>query len=908
MLAQHWKETEDGNFDEYLSAEKKILIHAGGQSRRLPAYAPSGKLLTPIPVFRWSRGQRLDQTLLDLQLPLYKSIMEATGDQSNTLIASGDTLILAPELPSELPEADVVCFSIWVDPDLASRHGVFFTPRSNANELDFMLQKPRQDKIEHLMESHLFMMDIGIWLLSPRALKVLMEKSGWEEDHFQNKIPDFYDLYSTFGICLGKEPLQKDDEITGLSVAIVPLENGEFYHYGTSLELITSTEKIQNRIQDQRSIWHHRVKPQPSLFVHNALTQINWRSNHNHIWIENSYVPASWQLADHHVITGVPFNNWNIKLRSGMCLDIVPVGGDEFCIRPYGIYDAFRGHPEEISTTWMGQPLQKWFDERKLSPKECGMINLDDIHKARLFPVVTKEELSETFINWMLYASHENEDCKALWLTSQRLSAEEINSKANLKRLFEQRKSFSFQNLTQLAVNYKHSIFYQIDLKYAAVNFIDGKLKLPKPLPAVESYMIKFRDHMFRSEVLRSSGSGGQKQEQMAFEVLQQAIIDSVDKSIVPRLDIFPDQIVWGRSPVRLDLAGGWSDTPPLCLQNGGSVLNLAVDLNGQPPLQVFIRLSNEYKITLRSIDNGVSEEITTFEELKSFTKVGSAFSIPQAALCLAGFHPEFCGVKYKTLEEQLKNFGGGLEISLLAAIPKGSGLGTSSILAATVLGALSDLCQLNWDHQHICHRTLILEQLLTTGGGWQDQYGGVLPGVKLLESQPGMQETMSISWLPDQLFVQPEFKVKWLLYYTGITRVAKNILADIVRGMFLNEGHRLRILDEIKQHAYRTADAIQKCDFEKTGRMIAHSWKLNNALDPGTNTPEVQSIIDKINDHILGFKLLGAGGGGYMVMCAKDEASARKIQSVLTQNPPNKNARFVKMDLSKTGFQVSRS
>ena len=62
-------------FSDWLGSDKRILLHAGGQSRRLPAYAPSGKILTPIPVFRWERGQRLNQHLLDLQLPLYEKIM-----------------------------------------------------------------------------------------------------------------------------------------------------------------------------------------------------------------------------------------------------------------------------------------------------------------------------------------------------------------------------------------------------------------------------------------------------------------------------------------------------------------------------------------------------------------------------------------------------------------------------------------------------------------------------------------------------------------------------------------------------------------------------------------------------------------------------------------------------------------
>ena len=64
----------------------------------------------------------------------------------------------------------------------------------------------------------------------------------------------------------------------------------------------------------------------------------------------------------------------------------------------------------------------------------------------------------------------------------------------------------------------------------------------------------------------------------------------------------------------------------------------------------------------------------------------------------LAGFQPGFSVDVYATLEEQLKAFGSGIEITLLSAIPAGSGLGTSSILASTVLGAVSDFCGLKWD------------------------------------------------------------------------------------------------------------------------------------------------------------------------------------------------------------------
>lgn len=908
LLAGHQKYvSHSGSFTDYLEADKRIIIHAGGQSRRLPAYAPSGKILAPVPVFRWSRGQRIDQTLLDLQLPLLERIMETSGTGQHVMIAAGDVLIQSPEIPFALPDADVVCFGIWTDPHLASRHGVFFTPRSNPQQLDFMLQKSDLGTIEQLSESHLYLMDVGIWILSDKAVDLLMKRCGWNGMDFRNGTPDFYDLYGSFGTCLGDHPSVVDPEIGKLSSAVVPMNRGLFYHYGTSAELITSTENIQNRILDQRNIMHNRVKPHPSIFVQNALADISWTSRHHHIWIENSHIPSTWTLQSHHVITGIPGNDWEISLDAGICLDVVPVGDQEFCIRAYGMQDRFCGRVCDSDTLWMGKPFKQWFDERRISFAEAGLTHDMDIQTAPLFPVMKIPEGAEMMIQWILRGDG-LPDQRTLWLTSKRLSATDISAIANLKRLFGQRDRYRQQNLKKLSVNYRRSIFYQADLRQIAGEFVKAGLEIPEPLPENESPMLRFRDHMFRSEVKRLKGFDGSREEASAFDVLRKAITSPALKKQMPKLNVYTDQIVWGRSPARLDLAGGWSDTPPYCLQHGGSVLNMAVDLNGQPPIQVYIRLCPEKRITLRSIDNGVSETISSFDEILSYNQVGSVFSIPKAALYMAGFHPDFCEVRYRSLEEQLDDFGGGFEISLLAAIPKGSGLGTSSILAATLLGSLSDFCLLKWDQQIICHNTLILEQLLTTGGGWQDQYGGVFHGIKLIETNPGTQEKAGIRWLPEGLFSNMEYKDNWLLYFTGITRVAKNILSEIVRGMFLNEGHRLRILDEIKQHAYRMADAMQRSDYALTAGMIARSWKLNNELDSGTNTPEIQQIINHISDLALGYKLPGAGGGGYMLIAAKDKDAAAGIQAILTRNPPNNKARFVKMNVSQVGFQVTRS
>ena len=234
--------------------------------------------------------------------------------------------------------------------------------------------------------------------------------------------------------------------------------------------------------------------------------------------------------------------------------------------------------------------------------------------------------------------------------------------------------------------------------------------------------------------------------------------------------------------------------------------------------------------------------------------------------------------------------------------------MGTSSILAATVLAALSDFCGLGWDKNEICNRTLVLEQLLTTGGGWQDQYGGVLPGVKLLQTSEGFDQNAVARWLPDTLFTDPDMRPCHLLYYTGVTRTAKNILAEIVRGMFLNNSRHLHLLNSMKQHALAVFDTLQTNNLELYGRMVRTTWEQNKALDAGTNPEVIEALCHRIDDLCYGYKLPGAGGGGFMYMVAKDAEAAQRIRQMLTEQPLTQNSRFVEMSISRKGLQVSRS
>ena len=194
LLEECYREENPGvDFNDWLSAEKRILIHAGGQSRRLPAYAVTGKISLPVPVFRWARGQRLSQDLLSLQLSLYEKIMQQSPASLRTLVVSGDVYIHAEKPGRSGSGCGLLWF--WVDASWQHAMGVRCT-KETPEELDCMLQKPSLRDLEELSHSHFFLMDIGLWLLSDRAVQLCGNAPTGREKM------QFYDLYSEFGLAL----------------------------------------------------------------------------------------------------------------------------------------------------------------------------------------------------------------------------------------------------------------------------------------------------------------------------------------------------------------------------------------------------------------------------------------------------------------------------------------------------------------------------------------------------------------------------------------------------------------------------------------------------------------------------------------------------------------------------------
>lgn len=401
LLAEAWRGTAPKeSFSDWLRQHRKLILHAGGLSRRLPAYAPAGKLLMPLPVFRWSRGQRLDQSLLDLQLPDYQRVLAHAGPGTAALVTSGDVLLrFARELPP-FPEVDVLGLGMRVAPQKAKDFGVFFSPRGRPTELAFFLQKPDAARIRELAENYLCLIDTGMWLLSERAVRVLMERCGWENSGFAGGTARRYELYAEFGLALGQSPTARDPAVNALACAVAALPEAQFYHFGANGQMIESVSALQNLVLDEAKVGRTGARQPPDQVTQNSRFDVALRQDGNHtLWVENSVVPSGWQLGSRHVLTGVPENDWALRLPSGTCLDFVPVGKDLFCVRAYGFSDIFHGPLGE--SRWFDRPAGDWFSARGLKPEDCGLDPRADIQSCPLFPVLAADQIEPAFVEWL---------------------------------------------------------------------------------------------------------------------------------------------------------------------------------------------------------------------------------------------------------------------------------------------------------------------------------------------------------------------------------------------------------------------------------------------------------------------------------------------------------------------------
>uniref|UniRef100_A0A674MS94 Fucose kinase n=1 Tax=Takifugu rubripes TaxID=31033 RepID=A0A674MS94_TAKRU len=240
-----------------------------------------------------------------------------------------------------------------------------------------------------------------------------------------------------------------------------------------------------------------------------------------------------------------------------------------------------------------------------------------------------------------------------------------------------------------------------------------------------------------------------------------------------------------------------------------------------------------------------------------------------------------------QSLRDQLMDcWGGGLELHSWSLLPTGSGLGTSSILAGALLAAVYRCTGRTYDTDSLIHAVLQVEQVLTTGGGWQDQVGGLVGGIMVGRSRASLPLRVEVECLrpPEDFLASLEQHL--LLVYTGKTRLARNLLQDVVRSWYSRLPAIVQNAHDLVANAEQCAKACLEGSLSRLGACLDQFWRLKKVMAPGCEPASVKTMMEALKPLVLGQTLAGAGGGGFLCVLTREPQQREKVLQVLNNTP----------------------
>jgi galactokinase/mevalonate kinase-like predicted kinase len=340
-------------------------------------------------------------------------------------------------------------------------------------------------------------------------------------------------------------------------------------------------------------------------------------------------------------------------------------------------------------------------------------------------------------------------------------------------------------------------------------------------------------------------------------------------------------------APARIDLSGGWSDTPPICYDKGGTVMVAGVTLEGTQPIEAVVSRRTASGVLVRSKDLKKRRVLKTDAEIADHSDPHDWCALVKSALTVTGY--------------KIKD--GGIEIALSSGLPKGSGMGTSSILGACTVAALDNIAGRKFDVHRVMDLTLRLEQEMNTGGGWEDQMGALVPGVKILRTKAGKRQRPEWDVVCDVKPFAALLKERGLLYFTGEKRMARNVLRGVISNYKADGDEGKERVAALRDGAERCFAAIKSGDWERFSACVNEYWMLKKAMDPGSTNERIEYIIARMSPWTSAVTIAGAGGGGFMFILAKSSEAKRKIVASLNRRPPVKWAKFYDFDVDEKGL-----
>ncbi|MDE6420960.1 MAG: fucokinase [Lachnospiraceae bacterium] len=298
--------------------------------------------------------------------------------------------------------------------------------------------------------------------------------------------------------------------------------------------------------------------------------------------------------------------------------------------------------------------------------------------------------------------------------------------------------------------------------------------------------------------------------------------------------------------------------------------------LNGLLPVQVRVRKLSGFYVAFESADLGARGEAHCVADIQDCHNPYDFFALHKAALIACGIVPL---EGEADLEQILRRLGGGIYLSTqVVGVPKGSGLGTSSILSGACVKGIFEFLGKELSDEAVYETVSCMEQIMSTGGGWQDQVGGLTGGIKLITTRPGLRQQISVSYVTIPEPAKKELQERFALIYTGQRRLARNLLRDVVGNYIGGREESACALYEMKRVASMMRFELEEGNIDGFAALLNRHWELSKKLDAGSTNTCIEQIFLVCEDMIDGRFIAGAGGGGFIQVVLKKGVTRKQL------------------------------
>ena len=856
-----------------------LVIHSGGDSKRIPQYSALGKLFSPVPrVLPDGRSS----TLFDEIIISMSSV--ATRIQEGMVLLSGDVLLLFNPLKIDFSLSDVGCLTFKIQPEIGKNHGVFISGKNG-----YVIKCLQKRSVEVLKaagavdENGFVDIDTGAIIFSCKYMDVLYSLIDTDEKYLNivnSKVRlslyiEFLfplGLQSTLELFLKEKPEgEMCDELIEVRKKIwdlikennfklkqIKLSPSAMIHFGSIQEIMTL---MNTGMDDYRDIgWNNIINSSSDkISSYNSILTPGCRVGENS-YVELSYVHRKAKVGKNSLLSFVEVND--VTIPEDVVLHGLKQNNGKIVCRIFGIHD----NPKEnklfgknINELPFGLDGNLW--EAKLYP-ECDTMkeaidNALNIYNTSMNFVTpgyvdewkkyTKKSLSsgfndadpESLIEWWNKMTDLVKCGKVERLIYEKKNVENVKGLFDTNKLNNDQQSWLKAKLDRSDFSEKIRLLYYMGVAIGDDNLINQSFSEVKNSVIEQNLRDKKYDTSLR-------------------------IIKNKHKVSLP---------------LRVNFAGGWTDTPPYCMENGGKILNCPILLDGSRPVEVCIEKIKEKKIILESKDLDEKCEYTNIEDIQDVDDPFEPFSLQKAALLICGIIPRNGG----NLDEILERLGSGFVIhSEIVDTPKGSGLGNTSILAAACTKAILEFFGIKFTENDLFNDVLAIEQIMGTGGGWQDQVGGVSKGINLVTSEKGIKQNIVKRRLNISDNTMKQLKERFCLIYTGERRLQRNLLKDVVKRYIGNVGDNIRALDKIKGLADEMAYALESDNINLFASLLNCHLQYSKMIDSGATNGLIDKIFEIIDDMIDGKMVCGAGGGGFLQVILKKNVTKEMLHNKL--------------------------